>query len=219
MLKSVTHFTSFLALTFAACSTVSAQLIELDSSFGANTITRDRVQRLDFLDLDITANRSFDTVSALFGVGAEFEGFRYATDAEVVQLVNNFGFTPGASPERDINTIGALGDQVSGLLGAVGVTRQGTTFRQAIGIAVDSSNENDGSVSIVQITDFIENSSTTAPDSFLIEQRPNTLQSQRLGSFLVTAVPIPEPGSITFCTALCGMGILLRRKKQLVLSS
>jgi len=190
----------------------------LDSSFGPGTLTRDRAQRLDFLDLDITANRSFNTVSALFGVGAEFEGFRYATDAEVAQLVSNFGFTPVAIPEPDINTIGALGDQVSGLVESVGVTRLGTTFRQAIGVAVGSSYESDGSVSVVQITDFIENSSTTAPDSFIIELRPSALQSQRLGSFLVAPATIPEPGSITFCAVLCGMGMLVRRKKQFVLT-
>jgi hypothetical protein len=69
-----------------------ATLIELDDPvYGAASITRDTDQSLDWLDVPISAGRSYDDVSIQFGPGGDFEGFRYALKSEVAALYNSVG--------------------------------------------------------------------------------------------------------------------------------
>ena len=85
-----THW--LVTITFlAAAGTVHADLVSEDSEFGAGTITRDTDTGLGWLDWSLTAGRSFDDVAAQLGEGGEFEGFRYATAAEVETLWLNGG--------------------------------------------------------------------------------------------------------------------------------
>ncbi|WP_417534567.1 DUF4214 domain-containing protein [Marinobacterium stanieri] len=58
-------------------------------------ITRDTTTGLDWLDLTITRGRSYNDISSNLGTGQEFDGWRYATDAEVQQLWKNLGLTNG----------------------------------------------------------------------------------------------------------------------------
>jgi hypothetical protein len=66
--------------------------MSLDSSFGADTITRDTATGLDWLDLTETRGLSYYHVAGQMGAGQTYEGFRYATMAEFDQLVTNFGY-------------------------------------------------------------------------------------------------------------------------------
>ena len=65
---------------------------------GDDLITRDTTSGLDWLDVTETGNRSYDDVSSQLGAGAEFAGFRYATQAEVTDLFNQFGLPFGFMP-------------------------------------------------------------------------------------------------------------------------
>ena len=58
---------------------------------GDNLLTHDLVTGLHWLDLTETNNLSHDYVLTQFGSGGDFEGFRYASIAEVVDLWANFG--------------------------------------------------------------------------------------------------------------------------------
>lgn len=60
----------------------SATVMSADDigGFGIGALTRDTDQGLDFLDVTFSMNRSFNDVSGHFGVGGNFEGFRYATE-------------------------------------------------------------------------------------------------------------------------------------------
>jgi hypothetical protein len=83
-----------LAMAAAVLWTNSARatLIELDDPvYGAASITRDTDQNLDWLDVPISAGRSYDDVSIQFGPGGDFEGFRYALKSEVAALYNSVG--------------------------------------------------------------------------------------------------------------------------------
>ncbi len=62
-----------------------------DPVFGVGSITLDTATGLEWLDLAFSVNRSFDDVSANFGPGGDFEGFRYATAAELITLYTNAG--------------------------------------------------------------------------------------------------------------------------------
>ena len=84
-------------------STTYAALLSKDSTFGPNTITRDTDTGLDWLDLTLSTNRSYDDVITQFGIGGDYSGFRHATVAEVIELWNHAGIansfaTPVAGP-------------------------------------------------------------------------------------------------------------------------
>ena len=207
LFKSLAKFSKSLALSLLALSVLvsspaSAQVVEADSIiFGLGTLTRDRVQDLDFLDLGETVGRSFEDISAQLGDGGEFAGFRYATFEEITNLASNFRVTP------ETPTLTGLID----LTFSIGPTIQGSTGLTAE--ILDS-----GDIQLVGVND--------ASSEFLPEnQRANVnlgavftpvQTSGTVGSFLVTPTPVPEPSSVTLCAVLCGMGILVRRKKQFV---
>ena len=70
---------------------VNAAIISVDwKSTGDDLITRDTVSGLDWLDLTVTDNMSFNQATAELNVGGLFEGWRYATRTEVVGLWANF---------------------------------------------------------------------------------------------------------------------------------
>ena len=73
---------------------VNADIVLLDSSFGVVTITRDNATGLDWLDVTESRGLSYNQVSAQFGVGGDYEGYRHATTAELDQLITNFGYIP-----------------------------------------------------------------------------------------------------------------------------
>jgi hypothetical protein len=79
-------------LTLISVSSAQAALIKADwHSNGDNLIVRDTSTNLDWLMLTETNGMSYSHVITQLGVGGMFEGFRYASSAEVVSLfANNF---------------------------------------------------------------------------------------------------------------------------------
>jgi len=64
-----------------------AVLISVDDPiFGVDSITRDTVTGLDWLDVTASLGRSFHDVNNEFGPGGDFEGWRYAIESELVTL-------------------------------------------------------------------------------------------------------------------------------------
>ncbi|MEM9384284.1 MAG: hypothetical protein AAGA68_04440 [Pseudomonadota bacterium] len=122
------------ALVLAAV-TAQADLVSEDSDFGTDTITLDTDTGLRWLDWSVTLGLSFDDVSAQLGPGGTYEGFRFATNAEVEALWQNGGivdittegpidfandFTPANfTPAQDLiallGTTGLNGDLSEGL--------------------------------------------------------------------------------------------------------
>lgn len=63
-----------------------------DPTFGVGAITRDTsVGGLDWLDLNLTAGLSYNQVLTEIGSGGQFEGFRFATGAEIAAFFNSAG--------------------------------------------------------------------------------------------------------------------------------
>ena len=73
-------------MLLALSANVNASLINND------TYTTDTVTGFNWLDLTETNGLSYNYVSGQLGAGGDFEGYRYATNAEVVGLWGNFGF-------------------------------------------------------------------------------------------------------------------------------
>ena len=66
---------------------ISAAIVPAtDTNFGTDSLTRDTVTGLDWLNITHTTGRSYVDVSGRFGVGQEFDGYRYATIDQVLAL-------------------------------------------------------------------------------------------------------------------------------------
>lgn len=82
-----------LAVLFTALLSTNsiAAIISTDLyALGDNLLTQDSRSGLEWLDLTETNNMTFNEVSSELGTGGMFEGWRYATNEEVVSLWNNF---------------------------------------------------------------------------------------------------------------------------------
>lgn len=77
-------------------------------------ITTDTETGLDWLDITESTNLSYNYVSSQFGVGGQFEGWRYANTNDMRDYLNHAGW---AIPEYDLwieqNEHYSLGDQNS----------------------------------------------------------------------------------------------------------
>lgn len=220
---------------------VSAAIVSLDSSFGADTITRDTETGLDWLDVTVTAGLSFNAVSAEFGAGGDYEGYRYATTAELDQLITNFGYVAvnqncdygmtncdivsGDNPivEHMIRTLGDTGDAYYDAINDdrdVGPGGAGWTA----GWLADNPYPDDiiayGGQGVIADSEFIhrhEGWSYYDTDDWIIPAHGSvgsgTGAALEYGSFLVTpsAVPIPAAAWL-FGSALLGLGVVKRRK-------
>jgi hypothetical protein len=83
---------AIVAAITAAASTASATLTSSDwQNDGDGLLTIDSDTGLQWLDWSHTVNRSYNDVSSQLGDGGEFEGFRYATEAEMRTLYANAG--------------------------------------------------------------------------------------------------------------------------------
>ena len=207
MFKSLAIFSralalSVLALGVLASSPLSAQVFAVDSDFGMGTLTRDSTQGLDFLDLGETVGRSFEDISAQLGDGGEFAGFRYATFEEITNLASNFRVTP------ETPTLTGLIDLTFSINAGAIQGSNGLTAEIADGGDIQLVGVNDASSE-----NLPENQRATASLGGVFTPDET---SGFTGSFLVTPTPVPEPSSVTLCAVLCGMGILVRRKKQFV---
>ena len=127
-----------LVLFFIVCLPVQikASIISADdSTFGAGTLTRDTLQGLDFLDVTFSVGLTRAYVSSQFVTGGQFAGFRYATDDEVINLINNTGFNPVAVSGADVagtNGIDYLSSLVSLLDPILSNTFNDAVFGQAV---------------------------------------------------------------------------------------
>ena len=84
-------------------TSVSAALVSTDlNSSGDGLITRDTSTNIEWLDLTESRNLSYDYVSSQFGVGGQFEGWRYATSSEVNTLFDSAG---GTGPYDGYSTV------------------------------------------------------------------------------------------------------------------
>ena len=112
-----------------ATSESKATLISLTSEFGPDTITRDTSNSLDWLDLTLSLNRSYNDIIGIDGTnelssGGDFDGFRYATSAEVLSLWHSGGLDPSVLlpfPSQEVS--GDLYSVISDLMVYLGNTR------------------------------------------------------------------------------------------------
>ncbi|MBO6513818.1 MAG: hypothetical protein JJ974_07645 [Phycisphaerales bacterium] len=100
---STTTILHVIALTLITLTSKSlAQTFAADHPvFGTNSVTVDPSQNLVFLDLTVTDDVSFADMPALLEFGATYDGWRYATQEEIIGLLNAIGWSP---PITDLST-------------------------------------------------------------------------------------------------------------------
>ena len=164
------------------CATKTEDVFSVDDQkFGIESLTRDTVQDLDFLDVTLTTNIGYDDMKTQFGSGGDFEGFRYATRDEVVSLINNYGFVPGAVTGETIYGPEMV-DQLSCLVSMLGATSEGSIMVTR-GMAFELSSE-DVRIPRIDIMDYPE----TAANVDQVRAGEDSIRSRGFdswGSFLV----------------------------------
>lgn len=183
-----------------------APAISMAALVDHGTFTTDSAQGLDFLDLTASTNRSFNEVSAQFGSGGDFEGWRYATEEQVVTLINNSGFSPALSAGSDA-TGDTGGDQLSGLVSLLGITNSLATSAFSNGLTGTAVASNQRTVTIEDVLSASENDKAFATDVLMKTTKVNSF-----GSFLVRTSSLPEPGTLVMFGAF-GIVLLARLRR------
>jgi hypothetical protein len=102
-------------LAFSSAAVVASPVF-IDNT----TYTTDTISGLDWRDVTATQGQSYDSVSGQFGVGGNFEGYRYATGAEFNKLITNYTGTtiaPGYTGRTSLPLESDLGALIT-MLGA-----------------------------------------------------------------------------------------------------
>ena len=199
------------AIALVLSSSVNAALVSTDwNSTGDNLITRDTTSGLDWLDLAETINMSYETVNTQLGSGGAFEGFRFATSAEVVDLWANFGvnlaagaatYNYGFVDPGIIEATSLLGNTITNDVVAYG----------ALGMSADGPNDyyrdNLGAY-------YINALGSDGPQYHVVDYstRHVAYPSDQVGSYLVQTSVVPIPAAVwLFGSGLVGLIGVARR--------
>jgi hypothetical protein len=196
-----------------------AMLIETDLySVGDHLLTLDTETNLQWLDLPVTENLSYNTVLALIGgtVFPEFSypdlvGFRYATMDEVIELAENAGL-PGTSNNYS-NEYYAAAEWFQWFLGETYEFKCQTYSRGLVGDAYTDGEHTSVTIGSIDSRRYgmVQYGDIGLPD---YDKNPY------IGSYLVRcdvtpppSAPVPEPGTILLVgTGLVGFAGLGRKK-------
>lgn len=203
-----------LLLLWALPFNASAIVISVDDigGFGIGALTRDTDQGLDFLDLTLSQGRSFNDVSSEFGVGGDFEGFRYATIDEYIQLANNFGVNPPFVPGNAANIDTDIGELVEflGVTGSIGPFNRVTW---AITSSISPLNPSERR--LVEFIDEFDNTIFSDRISTEVVLSVDVSEENLIyGSALVRAQPIPEPATLILILLGAGSFFGLRSRRS-----
>ena len=172
-------------LASSVVTPASAALVD----FGNRTL--DTSTGLEWLDLTASSGRSASYVAGQFGSGGVFEGYRFATGAEVQAFFASAGVSLGTSEANFAPS--------SVLLGLIGVTQSLVfsfgTYDAAFGYHVDPGlMPGRISYSFVAATNY-----GATPDLgeafYAFDGSPDTDANAAFGSWLVRSSQVPEPAT------------------------
>ncbi len=199
------------ALALGAVSTgAGAALVSTDwQAAGDNLITEDTATGLQWLDLSETYGLSYEFVSSQFGAGGQFEGFRYATQDEVVALWANFGIDLSAGAPTSMNGTDPAVEMAADLLGNTWCTYACFDYPHGVsGITSATSGAAHYAMGAYQ-TDFGFTTYETA-DSQLVSDSLTNIEPY--GSYLVFGAQVPVPAALwLFGSGLALFGFVRRR--------
>ena len=214
-------------ISASIAANANAALIGInDPLYGAGqdgqNITLDTDTGLEWLDVTLTTNRSYNDIAGQFGSGGDFTGWRHATAGELIEFFGNAGL-PAALGEVDPGSF--LDDEISAFLDLTGKIHDGST---TINLPVASSDPVfrtngamfDGSEFLppnIQSTSW----AGITDGQFALRVRvhtgegPGTSQETVLGHWLVreASTEVSAPGGLAlFVMSLAVFGALRRRR-------
>jgi hypothetical protein len=201
------------AIALACCVTEAGATIvsQADAKFGAGALTYDSATKLQWLDLTITTNKSYAYVSSQFGAGGAYEGFRYASLAELNKLETDFGFTLLNSSTAVVGN-GIPAYNFINMLGNTRPSTNGTSNPYTDGLILNAE------VMVVGGVCSDGNCNGSANDmghDFSRGIYSTSSASTSVGSFLVRSAAVPEPGSIAlFGIALTALAAVRRKRSK-----
>ena len=208
-----------LGVVCACLSTFNANaaIVSVDwQTGGDNLITQDTDSGLEWLDLTVTAGMSFNDVTAQLGVGGDYEGWRYATSAEVTGLWDAFGgdnnYYTGSWSTQNNGLFDAMAPYVGDLYCAANACTAGDGYSYWITSDVQGTGYHWVSLSY----DDTQSINSSTSDLFSGSYQP-VLDSYGVyitGSALVrdiSSVPVPAAAWL-FGTGLVGLIGVARRK-------
>lgn len=185
-------FISLVVLTaFAVVNPAAGELVEVDwQDAGDGLLTLDTETGLEWLDLTETTSMTVAAVTAKFGSGDDFDGFRYATATEVGDFYTNAGLSGFATAA---NTVSGNSNATQIAAAEALQVLWGTTFPQPGLSQVTSSGFIDELVSgtVFRITSLTVRTGPTVTDLWAAGTRASTGSGTftTVGSALVRSLP------------------------------
>lgn len=211
------------AFVFLASTPVQGALIEADWNGGAvgnNNIVIDTETGLQWLDISVTTGMSYSEVSSLMSSGAAFDGFRYASQAEVMNFM-------------DANMTGATRSEQAASLYEILSILDGNNASACTGLYSRCTNAIQGLVSdspplygseerhyVGSYWTIYYEPGTTYPTEawdysvdFLAQvEQYESVSQDFIGSYLVSTTSVPEPSALVLLVlGLAGMSLVQRK--------
>ncbi|MGR3318350.1 MAG: PEP-CTERM sorting domain-containing protein [Candidatus Anammoxibacter sp.] len=204
---------------------VKADVISIgDVNFGADSITRDTANGVEFLDLKFTIGLSWNDVETLIDTDLSYAGFRLATSEEVVSLYESngviwdfqsstqFGQIDDGSNVTFTEVFNYLGGSTFTIIQNEGAPQE--TSREIMRgyvRGIDADPTDDIAFNAVDVWDAADISGDQIDGLMLtdlfMERGTNRLLSDAnplTSSYLIRSAPVPEPATV----ALMGIGIV-----------
>jgi len=206
--SAVVAFALLVAAIGSSVNPASAVLISIDDgTFGVDSVTRDTVTGLEWLDVNKSAGVGYGFITGGIGAGAAFAGWRHATTAELTALFDTVGYPAGyhsaTATQQMIDTIDMLGrTDTLGSTNGIGVLIQVIgVFDDGDGPFVVGDIVGSGRLSFETRTGSRDPFAPPIGDSSAIEpnQDGGIFLPSFAGNWLVrdtATVSIPEPGTL-----------------------
>ncbi len=205
---SIRCVVSAIAMSFVCViSCAQADIFAIDNEFGQNAGTVDSAQGLEFLDLTLTTNMSYDQILPMLGSGGAFEGWRHATYFEVNTLVNNAGIQVDFNPGEYYSTPNLVHQEFVELIGANWDYRFADIGYGSMGFTQETLDNGEQSTFAVIVFEQLENYGAV----FSHQSRPLSEQFTDTGHWLVRENTIPAPSSLSML-AIIGYTTSRRRR-------
>ena len=212
-------FKSVICMSFTCLAVVSfnlhAAIVSADwQTPGDTLITQDTVNGLEWLDLTETNGMSYNELFAQLSAGGIFEGWRYATNYEVIALWSEFGIDLWETK----NVIGEVDNgivEASNYLGNILNEYNPVLYSYGV-LGITGEKTHAGSISHLRFGAlYVDGDMLNVYEGLSINfPQPDDSSAVYLGSYLtrdITTVPIPTAISL-FGSGLIGLIGVARRK-------